>query len=104
MENGKTPDFEKTTTKAINALHYLQKEHLNRQLAIEALLTAMLARVQPEALQGLLEEYDAACDRLASQLPVRFQQPRHWQRWSDAITDRQKSLQQAIQPNTPGAR
>ncbi|MGH8758081.1 MAG: hypothetical protein ACREVW_00975 [Burkholderiales bacterium] len=92
---GQAPSFEEQATKAINDLHHSQKRLLNRQLAFEALLSALLARVQPEALPGVLEEYDAACDRLAAEIPPAHQQPELWQEFSDVLTARLRALQAA---------
>lgn len=77
--------FKAEVTKAITDLQNINKQHLNRQLAFEGLMTALLHRVQPEALPGLLEEYEQACDRLASQLEPKWQMPQLWQQWSDEI-------------------
>lgn len=86
-------DFKIQTIKSINDLHSLNKQQMNRLLAVEGLLHALLNRVQPEALSGLLEEYEQACDRLATQLDPKFQMPQYWREWSTAITDLQKHHQ-----------
>jgi hypothetical protein len=95
-------DFKAQTVKAIKDLHAMNMQHLNRQLAFEGLMTAMLDRIQPEALAGLLEEYEQACDRLAAQLDPKWQMPHLWQQWSDAITERMQSLRTAPKTATPG--
>ena len=74
------------------AARVAHKRNLNRQLAFEAMMDAMLARVQPEALPGLREEYEQACDRLAAGLRPAMQEPALWTQWSDAITERMQSL------------
>jgi len=78
-------DFKAQTLKAITDQQNLNKQFLSRQLAFEAMMTAMLHRTQPEALAGLLDEYEQAVDRLATQLPPKFQQPQYWQTWSAEI-------------------
>lgn len=88
MENDNpnpAPSFEEQTIKAIKDLQHFQKQHLNRQLAFEAMLESMLARVQPEALPGLLAEYEAACDRLATFLEPQHQMPDIWRQWTVAL-------------------
>ena len=99
--SGRVPSFEEKTIKSIKDLYQLQKQHLNRQLAFEAMMEAMLARVQPEALPGLREEYEQACDRLAAGLRPAMQEPALWMQWSDAITERMQSLA-PIPPVAPG--
>lgn len=89
----KTPSFEKRATGIMRDLIAASKSSLNRQLAIEAMMDAMLARVPREALPGLLEEYEAGCDRLAARLPPAMQEPALWEHWSDAISARQLQLQ-----------
>ena len=95
MENdkpSKTPNFERRVTGIIKNLMAANKSSLNRQLAIEAMMDAMLAQVPQAALSGLLEEYEAGCDRLAARLPLEMQEPTLWAHWSDAIAARQKCL------------
>jgi hypothetical protein len=89
----KTPSFEKRATGIMRDLIAASKSSLNRQLAIEVMMDAMLARVPREVLPGLLEEYEAGCDRLATRLPPTMQEPALWEHWSDAISTRQKQLQ-----------
>ena len=84
-KSGPAPSFEEQTIKSIKDLYQLQKQHLNRQLAFEAMMEAMLARVQPEALPGLLVEYESACDRLAALLPPEHQAPELWKQWTVEI-------------------
>ena len=67
------------------AARVAHKQHLNRQLAFEAMMEAMLARVLPEALPGLLVEYESACDRLAALLPPEHQAPELWKQWTVEI-------------------
>lgn len=91
--------------RAINELSSSQKKQMNRILACEALLEALLSRIDPLALPGLAEEYDAAVDRLAAALPPSIQLPELWHQWSTLIADRQQSVSaKASQPRrTPGA-
>ena len=77
--------FKAEVTKAITDLQNINKQHLNRQLAFEGLMTALLHRVQPEALAGLQEEYEQACDHVAAQLAPQWQMPALWHQWSSKI-------------------
>lgn len=88
----KTPNFEKRATGVMRYLIATKKSSLNRQLATEAMVQAMLARVPQVALPGLLEAYETGCDRLAARLPPRMQEPDLWAHWSDAISARQERL------------
>jgi len=93
MENEKpsrTPNFEKRVTGIIKDLMAANKSSLNRHLAIEAMMDAMLAQVPQAVLPALLEEYEAGCDRLAQRLPANMQEPDLWAHWSDAISARQE--------------
>lgn len=95
-------DFKAQTVTAIKDLHSMNMQHLNRQLACEALLHSMIQRVEPAALAGLLEEYESTLDRLAAQLPPKYQQPQRWAGFSDAITQRLQSLGIVPKTATPG--
>lgn len=96
--------FEKQVTQAIAELNNTQLTHLNRQLATEAMLEALLDRVDPQALPAIAEEYDAALLRLAEGLPPDMQRPEIWKQWSDYLSGRQRYEQQeAAQRGTPGA-
>ena len=88
----KTPNFEKRATGVMRDLIAASKSSLNRQLAIEAMMEAMLAQVPREALPRLLEDYEARCDRLAARLPPAMQAPALWTHWSDAISVHQERL------------
>ena len=70
---------------AIKALESSQKKQMNRILACEALMEAWVRRTAPAALRGLAEEYEAAIDRLAVELPPRIQLPEVWGHWSALI-------------------
>lgn len=75
-------------TKIIQAIRDLdssQKQQLNRLLACEAMLVAIVRRLEPQALAGVLEEYEAAIDRAAALLEPRLQMPEVWQQMSDVI-------------------
>lgn len=98
----KIPSFEKRATGIMRDLIAASKSSLNRQLAIEVMMDAMLARVPREVLPGLLEEYEAGCDRLATHLPPTMQEPALWAHWSDAISKRQQQLQ--LQQKAPRPR
>lgn len=47
---------------AIKALESSQKKQMNRILVCEVLLDALVSRIDPQALAGLWEEYDAAIE------------------------------------------
>lgn len=87
-------EFKAKTIQAINDLHSINKQHLNRLLACEALLQSLIQLVDPQALAALSEEYDATLDRLATQLAPEYQQPERWADFSAAIEDRKKLIQQ----------
>ena len=91
---------------AIKALESSQKQQLNRLLACEALLVAIVRRLAPQALAGVLEEYDAALDRAAAQLDPALQLPEVWAQMSDGLRDyaRSTGAAQGMPPNqTPDA-
>ena len=97
-------NFERETRQAITDLNNTQLTHINRQLATEAMLEALLDRVDPEALAGIAEEYDAALIRLAEGLPPDMQRPDLWKQWSTYLAARQLyERQKAAQRGTPGA-
>ena len=96
-------DFKAQTLKAINDLHSIERQHLNRLLACEALLHSLIAPVDPQALAALGEEYDATIDRMASTLEPKYQQPHLWAAFADAIADRQRRTQALPPSRTPGA-
>lgn len=70
---------------AIRDLHSLQVLQQNRLLALEALAEALLARLDPQALPGLAEKYDANLDRLAAATASAQQRPHLWAQWSTLI-------------------
>lgn len=89
--------------RAIRELGHSQTQLLNRLLACEALLHSLVLRLDPAAVAGVLEEYEQALDRLASQLPPRLQMPQLWQDFADALGDRQRPAAPAPhQPRPPG--
>lgn len=87
-------EFQRQTLKAINDLQETFRQTMSRQLALGAMVKALLGRVPLEALPAVLEEYEAEVDHQVAQLPPKFQQPKHWQEWSDVIEALQKQLQQ----------
>ena len=96
--------FEKQVMQAIAEINNTQLTHLNRQLATEAMLEALLDRVDPQALPAIAEEYDAALLRLAEGLPPDMQRPDVWQQWSTLLSDRQRYVRAlAALRGTPGA-
>ena len=86
--------FRAETVKAITDLQNTFAQTQSRQLALGAMVKALLGRVPLAGLSVVLEEYEAEVDHQAAQLPPRFQQPKFWLEWSDAIAARQKQLQQ----------
>ena len=96
--------FQAETIKAIADLQETFRQTLSRQLALGAMVRALFARIPLEALPALLEEYEAEVDHQAALLPPKFQQPKHWQEWSDAIEARQKLLQQHQDQQRPSER
>lgn len=76
---------------AIKDLESSQKKQMNRILACEALMEAWVRRTAPAALRGLGEEYEAALDRLAAELPPRIQLPEVWAHWSALIAALEQS-------------
>lgn len=97
-------NFEKQVKKAIDELTNTQVTQMNRQLATEAMLEALLERVDFQALAGIAEEYDAALIRLAEGLPPDMQRPELWKQWSAYLEDLQRHQQQkAAQRGTRAA-
>lgn len=97
-------NFEEWAKETIDDLRNTQLTHINRLMATEAMLEALLDRVDPAALPGIAEEYDAALIRLAEGLPPGMQRPEIWKQWSDYLSGRQRYEQQkAAQRGTPGA-
>lgn len=89
--------FQAETVKAITDLQNTFAQTLSRQLALGAMVKALLGRVPLAALADLLEEYEAEVDHQAAQLQPKFQQPQYWLEWSDAIATLQRQLQQQQQ-------
>ena len=98
-----SPDNEAKIMQALGELASTQKKHLNRLVACEALLQALVMRVDPPALPGILEEFEAALDRSAADIPPRLQMPELWQEWTTLLSDRLRSLEQAPPRNTGAA-
>lgn len=94
--------FQKETVKAISDLQETFRQTMSRQLALGAMVRALLHRVPLEDLPTLLEEYEAEVDNQVAQLPPKFQQPKHWQEWSTLIEAAQKQMQQ-LQDQQKGA-
>ena len=100
-KTSKNPNFEKRATGIMRDLITTNRHSLNRQLAIEAMVNAMLAQLPLEVLPGLLEEYEVGCDRLAARLPPKMQEPALWRHWSDAISARQQQIQREQKTGCP---
>ena len=97
QEPGKRRSFEEQATEAIKSLQKAHMEQLNRLLACEAMLVAMIRRMPPQALPGLSEEYSAAIDRMAAQLDPDLQRPEKWEEHSEALEALLKSHQEKDQ-------
>ncbi len=87
--------FQRETIKAITDLQNTFRQTLSRQLALGAMVRALLARVPLEDLHGVLEEYEAEVDHLATSLHPKYQEPQYWEEWSALIEARIRQLQQA---------
>lgn len=72
---------------AIKDFHSMQMKHMNRQLACEAAVYALI-HSHPDLTQAG-EEYSAAIDRLAAQVPPKFQRPELWTDFEQAIAAEQ---------------
>lgn len=72
---------------AIKDLLSSQTKQLNRQLACEAAVYALI-HSHPDLTQAG-EEYSAAIDRLAAQMPPNLQRPALWTDFEQAIADEQ---------------
>lgn len=94
--------FQAETIKAITDLQAMCRQALSRQLALGAVVRAILPVLPPEALAQLEEEFDASVDHLAAQLEPRYQQPRYWQEWSALIASLREQHRQPP-PTAPGA-
>lgn len=94
---GKNRSFEEQATEAISSLRKSQLLQLNRLLAYEAMLVAIVRRMPPQALPGLSEEYSAAMDRIAASLPPDCQRPEVWKEISDSFEELLESHRQKAQ-------
>lgn len=73
---------------AVKQLEAIQKKHLNQMMAQEALLVALIERIDPAALEDLADEYQAALVEVAEQISPSFQMPQVWAYWQDKIEAR----------------
>ena len=87
--------FQAETIKAITDLQETFGQTLSRQLALGAVLRALVTQVPLAALVRLQKEFEAEVDHQAAQLPPKFQRPQFWQEWSDVIEARRKQLAHA---------
>jgi len=90
--------FQAETIKAITDLQNTFSQTLSRQLALGAMVKAILGRVPLEALPSVLEEYEDEVDHQVALLHPKWQQPKFWQEWTDVIEARQKQLAQLSDP------
>ena len=95
--------FQAETIKAIKDLQETFGQTLSRQLALGAVLRALVTQVPPAALVRLQEEFDAEVDHQAALLAPEFQRPQFWQEWSDVIEARRKQLAHANGQTPPAA-
>ena len=86
--------FQQETIKAITDLQQTFRQTSSRQLALGAMVKALLGRVPLEALPCVLDEYELAIDHQATQLPPKYQQPEYWQEWSAVMEARIEQLRQ----------
>lgn len=86
--------FQKETIKAITDLQDTFRQTLSRQLALSAMVRAIVSRIPLAALPAVLEEYEAEVDHLAASLPPKHQQPKYWNEWSEILEARLQQLQQ----------
>lgn len=86
--------FQKETIKAITDLQNTFRQTSSRQLALGAMVRALVGRVPLTALPAVLEEYEAEVDHLATQLLPKFQEPQYWQEWTDLMEARIKQLRE----------
>lgn len=85
--------------RAVRELGHAQTQHLNRLLACEALLHALLLRLDPRAAAGVAEEYDQALDCMAAQLAPSLQMPDLWRPFADAL----EAVRWPAAPDRPAA-
>lgn len=90
--------FQKETIKAITDLQNTFRQTASRQLALGAMVRALVGRVPLSALPSVLEEYEAEVDHLAAQLLPKFQEPQYWQEWTDLMEARIKQLREQSGP------
>lgn len=86
--------FQKETVKAITDLQNMLAQTLSRQLALGAMVKAILGRVPPAGLPLVLEEYEAEVLAQIETIHPKYQQPQHWENWTDVITALQAQVQQ----------
>lgn len=85
-------DFQRQTIKAIADLQETFGQTLSRQLALGALMKAVLGQVPLAGLVALQEEYEAEVDHQAASLAPQYQRPQFWSEWSELIEARRKQL------------
>lgn len=94
--------FQKETIQAITDLQDRSSQTLSRQLALGAMVKALLAQVPQAGLAAVLEEFEAEVDRHAAHLPPKFQRAQYWLERSSAIEALQKQLKQQMAQGTSG--
>lgn len=92
-------DFQRQTIKAITDLQREFGQTPSRQLALEAVVRALVSRLPLAELGGVIEEFDAEVDHQVAKLPPTLQRPQFRQQWSDVLEARRKTLQQ--HPGSP---
>ncbi len=94
--------FQAETTKAITALHETFAQSMSRQLALGAVLRALVAQLPLAALARVQDEFEAEVDHQAALLHPKHQRPEFWREWSALIESRRKELVQ-LQRSQGGA-
>jgi hypothetical protein len=75
----------------IEHLHSTHLNLMNRQMACEAMLIALIDLLTHGQLVELLEQYEAGLDRLAGRIEPKDQRPELWENLRLSITDRLSS-------------
>ena len=91
-------EFQEQTIKAIADLQNTFGQTVGRQLALGAMVQALVRQMPLEALFRVREEYEAEVDQQASSLPPKFQRQEFWAEWSELLDDRIRQLEGPSQP------
>ena len=94
-------EFQRQTIKAISDLQDTFVQLMSRQLALGAMVKSTLLLAPLEALPALREEYELTVDRLAADLPPKYQRPEHWEHWSDVLAGLEQQLRRLGDQQNP---